>query len=365
MPHLETVFRRSALRLPGYLAARLWHGWWRFWIGMQQAVLFRRPRADAKDVAVYAIGSIGDFMHALPALGAIRQSHPDANITLITNANEGDPWPMRLGIDTALDAAIASYANPAALREAVSGTDALYYLAPFPLRGMRSLRDMLFFALAGVRQARGFTALAPRGWVARALRPWRTQPPQYQHLLAACGLEDGRRPDLPTEAQDTPPAPYVVLAPTGKYSAQHWPEERFIEIAKRLETAGVQPVWVGLPTDAERVAAAGEAPGKRAFGELAFPALRALIANAGAVLSNDSGLAHIAGYAGTPVVVVSSARDAAYAWRPPSGNSPATLLRKDMNCEACSLRVCSDNACLNAISVDEAWGALQALLRRR
>lgn len=363
MPHREIRFHRGLTRLPGFVLATLWHAWRRAWVAMLQWLLFRTPRAHAARIGIYAIGSIGDLTHTLPALAAIRRRHPKAQFVLMTNAVSGEPWAKRLGIDAALDMAIATYDSATSLRKLARDVDCLYYLAPFPLRASRALRDMLFFAAAGIRRARGFRSLAPRGWIARALRPWRTEAAQHLRLLRACKLPDGEWPELPaSDTADLPDPPYVVLAPTGKDAVQHWPEEHFIEIARRLEAQKVQPVWLGLPADAARVEAAGAPPGHLLFGEQPFPLLRALMQNARCALTNDSGLAHLAGYAGTPLVVVSSARAAAFAWQPPARGQQLRLLRKDMNCEGCGLHECSDVACLKLISIDEVWKELRELL---
>jgi ADP-heptose:LPS heptosyltransferase len=361
MAHREIRYSPGVTRLPGMLLASAWGAWKSLWVRLTQALLFRGIRGRETRVAVYRIGSIGDFMHALPALAAIRARHPDAAVTLVCNAVEGEPWPTRLGIDAALDLSIESYADAAGLRGAVRGSECLYYLAPHPLGALRAMRDMLFFASCGIWRARGFAALTARGWCARARRPWRTARTQYQRLLGACGLpEPDDWPGLPLrKPDDAPRKPYVVLAPTGKSQVQRWPEDRFADLAERLAARGVTPVWVGGNEDASRFA---EPVGQVMFGRLDFAELRAVLKGATAVVANDSGLAHLAGYVGAPLVVVSSARAAAYAWRPPARTSHVTLLRKDMACEACHRRECSDVACINLISADDVFARLALLL---
>jgi len=355
MAHREKAYRRSLLRVPAFVLAAACAGARRLLAAAAQGLLFRRPRGDESKVVVYRIGSIGDFVHALPALSAIRRRHKTAEITLVTNAVGGESWPERMGIDRALGLQVANYTSSAELRQAVRGAQCLYYLAPHPLGLLRALRDALFFSTCAVWRARGFTALTPRGWAARALRPWRDAPPQYQRLLDSCALEDGAREPLPAGAgADQPAVPYVVLAPTGKSAVQRWPDERYIQLAQAFAGQGLLPVWAGSAEDGQRLAALGDLPGESRFGALDFAALTGLMRGAQRVIGNDSGLIHLAAYAGARVVVVSSARAAAYAWRPPGD---ATVLRKDMNCEACHLRECSDTACLAMIRVEDVLAA--------
>ena len=118
MAHRERTFRRSLLRTPGFLLALAWSTWKAAWLALVQAVLFRKI-GDAQAVAIYRIGSIGDLMQALPAMGAIRKRHPDARLTLVTNASGAVPWATRLGIDAALNLSVVSYNDPHELRQAV------------------------------------------------------------------------------------------------------------------------------------------------------------------------------------------------------------------------------------------------------
>jgi ADP-heptose:LPS heptosyltransferase len=356
--HREVAYRRSLLRVPGFLFAWLWTAWQRTLVSAAQAVLFRRIRGDEKRVAVYRIGSIGDMVHALPALTAIRRRHPDAAITLITNATGSEPWPARLGVSSALSLSVQTYASPAELMQHARAVDCLYYLAPHPLGARRALRDALFFSRA-VKRATGFRALAPRGALARMLRPWREAEPQHRLLLMACGLESPSEPvSLPRRACERLAEPYAVLAAVGKSPVQHWPESRFRVLAGKLDARGLRPVWVGDEADAARLGPG--LIGVPMFSGLGFDQLADLMAGASVVIANDSGLAHLAGYVGAPLVVVSSARAAVGAWKPPGER--VTVLRKNMNCEACHLRECTDTKCLDLIGVDEVMTAVEKYL---
>jgi hypothetical protein len=354
--HHETRYRRSPLRLPGFALAWLWHGWKRALVAAAQGLLFKRIREDEKRVAIYRIGSIGDMVHALPALAAIRARHADAEITLLTNHVGDDSWPARLGIDAALGLTVKTYATPAELMQHARGADCLYYLAPHPLGLRRALRDALFFSRA-TRRATGFRALSARGAIARMLRPWKSALPQHRLLLRACGLKAGEV-ILPRRECDLPSEHYVVLAPTGKSAVQRWPDARFRVLAGKLDARGLRPIWVGDESDAARLG--GGLIGVTRFGALDFGQLGTLLAGADVVIANDSGIAHLAGHIGSRVVTVSSARAAAYAWQPPGER--VTLLRKDMNCEACHLRECTDTACLHLIGVDEVLMAVETHL---
>lgn len=355
MSHRPARFTRSPLRWPGLLVAGWWHGGRALWARLAQALLFRAPGAAAR-IAVYRIGSYGDLLCALPALRAIRAAHPQAEILLLSNRVECEPWARRLDIESELALNLADYASAAELRRAIKefAPGSLFYLAPHPLSLWRALRDMLFFRSCGVRHARGFAAVSARGWVARALRPWFEPVAESARLLRAADLNAQPATVVDSRADGST----LVFAPTGKSAVQHWPVARWQELAGLAQQAGFQVCWLGDEHDRARM---GELPGDNRMGSVPLNAIAEVLRSAAAVVCHDSGVAHHAALLGRPTVVISSSRAPVHAWDPPA----ATVLRTDMNCEACHRVQCSDNACINAISVEAVWTALQSQISRR
>lgn len=368
--HKPTVYKPSLWRAPGACAALAVHGLKLGLLKLAQRLLFGAPRADAARVAIYRIGSIGDMAVAAPALAAIRKRHPQAELTLITNA--GPDWPAALGLDTQFRLRVRAYADVAALREIMrqGKFDALYYLAPAPVTARRLLRDALFFC-RGVRRAAGFTALDPCARTARLLRGWLAWPGQTRRLMAACRLGKPA-PQPPPPRAPLPPGvelsrPLAVIAPAGKSPVQHWPEARFLEIAARLIARGYAVAWLGDDADGARIRAAGLQPnqGLDLCGKLSVAQAAAVLCRADLVVGNDSGLVHLAASNQAPVIVVQSSRSPLGAWAPYKPVGPLAVLRTDMNCEGCALRECSDTRCIMEISVEQAWQAVENLLAPR
>jgi len=76
-----------------------------------------------------------------------------------------------------------------------------------------------------------------------------------------------------------------------------WPADRFLTVAAHLRKAGVEPVFIGAPTD--DLAAFREYQTLQA----SLADLKALLARASLFIGNDSGPAHMAAAFGLPVVV--------------------------------------------------------------
>lgn len=105
--------------------------------------------------------------------------------------------------------------------------------------------------------------------------------------------------------------PTVALCPGGNAPSRRWPAARFAELARRLSGQGTRVLVLGGPADRERtgrVAGAGE----RAVdlgGATTLPGLAGAMLASQAVVSNDTGPAHLAAALGRPLLVLWGAGD--------------------------------------------------------
>lgn len=155
----------------------------------------------------------------------------------------------------------------------------------------------------------------------------------------------------------------VVFAPGAEYGpAKRWPIGKFAELAVRL-AAAKRPVWV-VGSNAERPlgeAIRARAPGARNLaGETTLGEAVDVIAGAAAVVSNDSGLMHVAAAAGTPLVAIYGSSSPVYT---PPRSARARIVYHALPCSPCFERVCplGHTNCLRAIGVEEVLAALNEL----
>lgn len=353
-------FTKSPLRLAGAAIAWVCLKSGRLAARIAQRLLLTTPSGDESRVLVFRLGSIGDHLAAMPVLAAIKRRHPSAQIRLVTNAGPQTPWPVQLE----LMEDVVCYASVTELRRFVGdfSPDAIYYLSPYPLSLMRSLRDCAFFRSCGVRRGIGFAIPDATGWRARALRPWYQAPPEWLRLASACGLKAEAEVLVPQPAGPAIQAGAVALAPTGKSETQYWPMDRYGEVVRHLRSLGVPVVWLGAKDDLARIETSGLAAEDMVMaGSLSLPETLAVISRCRAVVGNDSGLAHAAAALGVPVVVVSSARAAKGAWIPAGDPAKVRVLRADVGCEACERRECPSMICLKLIEPGHVIAALREL----
>jgi heptosyltransferase-2 len=149
--------------------------------------------------------------------------------------------------------------------------------------------------------------------------------------------------------------------------AKLWASARIAELAMRLEARGVHPVLLGSPGArglADAVQAAAAAPIRTLVGRDHTNLLPALVAEFDALVSADSGPAHIAAAVGVPAVTLFGPTDPRLT--APLGADQQVIWRQP-HCAPCFLRECPiDHRCLEAIEVSEVEAAvLRALAARR
>jgi ADP-heptose:LPS heptosyltransferase len=157
----------------------------------------------------------------------------------------------------------------------------------------------------------------------------------------------------------------VIIAPgckTGEMAAKRWPF--FPELASRFDDVAL----VGTPDDLRSSAGAPIVFPEhvRSFvDQLSLRQTAELMASAGAVVGNDSGLSHIAGAVGVPTLILfGPTPHLTLGSLPPN----VTVLRSGLPCEPCwfgaRFRECRNRIdCLNQLSIDKVESHLRSLLQ--
>jgi heptosyltransferase-2 len=156
--------------------------------------------------------------------------------------------------------------------------------------------------------------------------------------------------------------PTLGLCPGAEYGpAKRWPPEYFSALAREYLNAG-WAVWLfGSAKDAGITRSIREqAPGVVDLaGRTQLAQAIDLLAACQGVVSNDSGLMHIAAATATPVVAVYGSSDPQYT--PPLSNN-AQVIYHDLSCSPCFARTCplGHLNCLRGITPSEVSAAVSA-----
>ncbi|MBI1861497.1 MAG: glycosyltransferase family 9 protein [Deltaproteobacteria bacterium] len=298
-----------------------------------------------KRILVRGPNWIGDHVMAFPFYRGLRRLYPKAHITLTSNvkANEIDfrAWdefvPFAALYNAQFDLGIT-------LPASISSAFFLFRLG-VPIR--------VGFAEFG---ANLFLTDSLR-WIGRESGKHKSE--LYGDLLRWLGGE----PEFAalTTRNEAPTKRKILVAPQASLALREWPH--FPELVRALNDRFPfdTVTLVGPSTDSvtqyERLGARFE----NYFGRTSVTELCALIRSADLVIANDSGVAHLAGHFGTPVVVLYGPGDPRYIR--PAGNRVITIRDTDLPCSPCEKSYCRApygyQRCLRNLSVDEVLRAIQ------
>ncbi len=194
-------------------------------------------------------------------------------------------------------------------------------------------------------------------------------PPLSEFPHPQLQIELSKRPQLLTKFALQLHRPLLIICPGAEYGpAKRWPEHYFAEVADNKIRAGWQ-VWLmgsakdNAVTDAIRnLLLDGERQHcYNLAGETSLGEAIELIACADAVLSNDSGLMHIAAALQKPLAVIFGSTSPEHT--PPLSNQVSIISNK-IECSPCFERECpkEHHKCLRELMPQQVLVALQELL---
>jgi heptosyltransferase-2 len=220
-----------------------------------------------------------------------------------------------------------------------------------------SWKSALIPFFAAIPRRIGYTGEARYGLVNQ--RHSATDAPMAVHYarLAGTPVADLPRPRLQVSESEIQEArrhfgiegSYVVLCPGAEYGpAKRWPY--FKELSEKLPAV----VVLGSASDAE---AASTLRGRNLTGKTTLDEAIRLIAGAAAVVSNDSGLMHVAAALGRPQVALFGSSSPQHT---PPASDRARVLWLRLECSPCFERECplGHFRCMKEITVEQVLAAL-------
>lgn len=336
-------------------------------------------------VAVFRALQLGDLLCTVPALRALRRALPGAEITLI-----GLPW-ARVFVErfsTYLDRFVAfpgwpglpeSVPDVAAIPAFLARMQAERYDLVLQMHGSGGITNPLVALFHGGRTA-GYVepgAFAPDP---ELFMPYphgehevRTHLRLMEFLRIPSQGEELEFPVLPGDAAELAAAlndeslarsMYACLHPGARAASRRWPPERFAAVGDALAARGLQVVLTGSEderTVTAAVARAMRAPALDLAGRTSLGALALLVRDGAVVVTNDTGMSHIAAAVHVPSVVLALAADPAR-WAPLDGRRHRVVMYP-VECRPCGVDVCPiGHPCATSITPNEVVVAVDSVL---
>jgi ADP-heptose:LPS heptosyltransferase len=291
------------------------------------------PVAAVARVAVLrALPGLGDLLCVVPALRALRTAWPAADLTYIGLprtewfAERFSPYIDRFEPLRAWSGLPETADDPAEQEAFSSRMRARRFDIAFQLHGDGPVTNDLIATLGASRtaglarpgaprpDARTFPDVPDASEVERTLLPVR-----------AAGVATDDRglawPESPFDVRGLfglEPDTYAVLHAGASLPSRRWAPAGFARVADVLGGLGLEIVLTGVAAEAaitRRVAASTRAPTVDLAGALDLGGAAALIRRARLVVTNDTGVSHLAAAVGTPSVVVFTVTDPGR-WKP-------------------------------------------------
>jgi ADP-heptose:LPS heptosyltransferase len=275
---------------------------------------------------VVRLGSLGDIVHTFPAVAALRESFPTAEIVWLTHARYKQlvqTSGLASKIWTTETRAISSLMKTIREIRAASLDTAIDY------QGLWKSASLPF--LSGVKRRIGFSSESVREFAVPLLYTDRVHATsahvadQNGELSKRAGAENAVAnfrlhppPSQPKELSKYLPSdgmkPYVVLSPGGGWRSKCWPPERFGELCKKIFQSLSLRCLINYGPGEEDLAtkiraASGDADPVLFNGELG--PLMSLLRSAVCVVGGDTGPLHLGVALGTPVVALFGPTDPA------------------------------------------------------
>ena len=244
-----------------------------------------------------------------------------------------------------------------------------------------SIKSALIPWLAGIPKRIGYQGEGRVLLLNERLRNPEGRPPMVAFYGALAGepMRGDERPlmkfdstvlDRATRAAGVAPGAYWAFAPGAEYGpAKCWPADHYAELARTLHRQHGQPVLLlGTVKEAalcEQIAAQSEGACRVLAGQTPLQGAMALIAAARGVVSNDSGLMHVAAAFGVPQAAVFGSTSPEHT--PPLNLRARVLWLKEelqLDCAPCFDRVCrfGHTRCLTGVSAARVERALEDAL---
>ena len=342
-------------------------------------------------ILIVKLGSIGDIIHTLPSLAAIRAALPDAEISWVVVQRSAEILRGNPLIDNLIEADTRAIRNAKGFErifngagKQVSGLRSFSFDIAIDLQGL--IKSGLIARLSGAKVRYGFSRAGLRESAARIFYTDKVDVPPGIHVIRKnLALTGGALNiavpdadfDFPIATDNTHileadaiidtagSTDIAILNPAGGWVTKLWHAEKFGALADLMwDEYGLTSIVVTGPNEdelANRVAASSRS-GKLILAQPSLKGFYELAKRARLYIGGDTGPTHLAVAAGSPVVGLFGPTEW---WRNGSTNPlDICVERTDISCRVdCHRRTCSKWICMDS-DVNTVFAAAAARLSK-
>ncbi len=363
-------------------------------------------KKDYRRILIVKMSSLGDVIHALPTLYALKQNWPDAKITWAVHEQFGTVLPGQPWLDEVIYIDKKKLKSLSYLWHLRKELHSRHFDMCLDLQCLA--KSALVSWLSGAPEKYGYWELREgSGLVNKGL----VGPNKMGHVIeryldtvrALGGTVD--RIEFPLRHDEEAKksvqlkltafsGPYAVIVPGARWAVKEWPTQNFGALCKRLVDAGVTPVLAGAPSDVEKaaevMAAANESATTAAgtagnatdttvsnaigttassatgikvinlVGQTSLPELIELIRGCAIYISADTGPLHMANALQKPLVALFGTTSPDRTG--PYGGDYVHVIVSPTSKATPEHPLVDDPECMKQITVDRVWDVVKPLL---
>ncbi|HXV65080.1 MAG TPA: lipopolysaccharide heptosyltransferase I [Vicinamibacteria bacterium] len=340
---------------------------------------------------VVRLSSLGDLVHTLPAVSALRRGFPDSRIDWLVERRHSEVLRDNPDIDEVIEVdtlawrrRLLSRRTWSEIRSSVRRIRARRYDAVLDLQG--TIKSSVSSFLAKGNRRIGFADDQLKERVAGWLYTERVHPngnrahaiDRHLYLLTALGIESDRRSfpiAVSEEVESVGRATlsglgltdFVVVNPGGSWTTKRWSPEKFGALAAAIYREWKLPTlitWGPGEQGLAREVAEASASAAQVAPATSLREMMPLVRKARLLVSGDTGPMHVASALGVPVVGIFGPTDPAR--NGPFGEADEVVL-KTVACGPCYKQRCPGfgNVCMTSIEVEDVLSAVRRKLGSR
>lgn len=338
------------------------------------------------NILIVKLSAVGDVVHTLPSLSALREAYPAAHITWVVEEGAADLLRDHPDCDRVLVSFRKRWVNTLVrggnrrrtigeIRSFLSVLRDRRYDLAIDFHGLFKSAVIMGWSRAdrklGYRSMQELSRLfynetIPEDMEKHAVLRYLdflghlgVEPREPRFSMALGEPEQGRVAGLLGQHGIGDGDPFIALSPVAFWETKLWDNDRFARLGDRITSELNLPVvFTGASGGdlIERIRGAMNADSITLEGQTSLRELACLYRRAALVVTTDSGPMHIAAAVGTPTVALFGPTDPARTG--PFGPGHA-VIRSDISCSPCFLKRCAGRDCMTDIAVDEVFEAVQ------
>ncbi len=336
---------------------------------------------EATRIGLIKPSALGDVVHSLPVLNALRHRFPNAHISWIINRSYQPLIEGHKALDETIPfdrgalkggwrkAARASLALARELRR--RRFDLVIDLQGLARSGLMTMATGANRRV-GLSTAREGSHLAYTDIVSIPEPKGRHAIDHYWRVAETFGVGDiPKRFDVPIrpasrtwalERLHDLPRPWLAFGVGARWLTKRWPPQHFAELARRAhEATGGAAFFIGAPDEAplaKQVISQLRGPSRDFVGATSLQQLAGLLEIADAMISNDSGPLHLAAALGRPCVAPYTCTQVRR--HGPYGQNGG--VETTVWCKGSYIRTCDRLECMSELTPDRLWPVLSFIL---